>query len=430
VRRAPLSPHFVSIATTLLILSATFAAAQQSVVLHTFGKTTGDGISPWSALVSDKSGNLYGTTTAGGAFNHGTVFELIKPTTGPWTEEVLYSFGANSNDGTFPQAGVIFDDKGNLYGTNFGGSSDGSNTGTIFELSPPTSSGEPWTETLLYEFPNTHGNYGSPAGLVFGPHGVLYGVTTYGGNGDGSACELHPPTSPGGTWTEKTFFEFNVANGQEPEYQGGGLTVDSSGNLYGTAPFGGLYGSGVAYEFSPPVAGGPWTQTILYSFGSNPLDAFGPLCKVVFDSAGNMYGTSSVGGAYGYGTVWELSPPTTTGAPWTETILDSLTGTNGLNSRAGVVFDKAGNLYGTTFGGGTGNPEDGIVFELSPPAGSGDPWTETVLENFTNGAGGGQLYSGVLVNAQGTIYGTTSVGGLRNCGPDSDGCGVAFEIKP
>ncbi len=430
MKRVPFCPHLVSIATTLIIVSTTFAAAQRSVVLHTFGRTTGDGMSPWSALVSDKSGNLYGTTTAGGTFNHGTVFELIKPTTGPWTEEVLYSFGANSNDGTFPQAGVIFDNKGDLYGTTFGGSIDGSNSGTVYELSPPTTSGAPWTETLLFAFPNARGNSGTPAGLVFGAHGVLYGVTTDGGNGDGSAFELHPPAVAGGPWTEKTFFLFDIANGQEPEYQGGSLTVDASGNLYGTAPFGGVYGSGVVYEFSPPAGGGPWTETILYSFGSSPLDAIGPLCKVVFDSAGNLYGTSAAGGAYDYGAVWELSPPTTTGDPWTETIINSLTGSNGLNSRAGVVFDKAGNLYGTTFGGGTGNPEEGVVFELSPPAVSGDSWTETVLENFTNGPGGGQLYSGLLVNQQGTIYGTTSTGGLPNCGPYSNGCGVAFELKP
>jgi uncharacterized repeat protein (TIGR03803 family) len=149
---------------------------------------------------------------------------------------------------------------------------------------------------------------------------------------------------------------------------------------------------------------------------------------VVFDSAGNLYGTTGGGGASNDGTVFELAPPAAPGDPWTETIIHSFNGSDGSNIRDGVVFDQAGNLYGTAFGGGTGSPSDGTVFELSPPLVAGGTWTETTLTSFTGGTGGGQPYAGVLVGPQGTVFGTTSVGGLRNC--YSYGCGVVFEIKP
>jgi uncharacterized repeat protein (TIGR03803 family) len=409
-------------AAIILTASSSLAAAQQFNVIHIFGKTAGDGLAPWANLVSDKYGNLYGTTAAGGTFNNGAVFELIKPTTGGlWTEQVLYSFGTNPGDGSFPQAGVIFDPKGNLYGTTFYGT--GSSSGTVFELSPPATTGAPWTETLLYSFSNTGGNTGSgTGGLVFGKAGVLYGLDVYGGEGYGTAFELHPPAVSGGAWTEKRIFLFNRINGEEPEYECGSLTPDASGNFYAEAIFGGKYDGGLVFELSPPIGDGSWTETELFNLGNVPDGPAGAIGKVVFDEAGNIYGTTTAGGTHNDGTVFEISPPAAPGDPWTETTIHSFDGTDGNNLRAGVVFDKSGNLYGTTFG------PQGTVFELSPPSIPGGEWTETTLHTFTGSNDGGQPYAGLYINSQGIIFGTTSVGG-GNCVRGLCG-GVAFEIKP
>jgi uncharacterized repeat protein (TIGR03803 family) len=416
---------------TIAFAFAAVCAPAQEHILHTFA-TTGDGISPWSSLVSDASGNLYGTTTGGGTFNQGTVFELVRPAGGAWTEKILYNFGSNSNDGSFPEAGVIFDRAGNLYGTTFYGTpTSQTNTGTVYELSPPTTVGGDWTETILYGFGTVQGNIGSGiGGLVFGLHGSLFGVTVYGGNGLGGVFELRPPSTTGGAWQEHMIYTFTGGlDGQEPEYGCAGLTTDSAGNLYGTAVFGGATGNGTVFKLSPHVGGGSWIETTLYSFGANSTDGIVPVSNVLFDQTGNLYGSTSFGGSGGKGTVFELSPPTVAGNPWTENILYNFSGPDGQEIRAGVIFDAGGNLYGTSYNGGTATHPNGTVFKLTPPGTTGAPWTETVLHSFTGGLDGGQPYAGLLLDRNGILLGTTSTGGTKPCFSLS-GCGVAFAIRP
>ncbi len=343
--------------------------------LHNFGATTSDAALPIADMVIDAKGNLYGTTFAGGAYGLGTVFELSPGTGGTWTEKVLYSFGVSLADGKIPEAGVIFDAKGNLYGTtSVGGTSDttyGGGYGTVFELSPGT--GGTWTEKTLHNFSylsQTDG-YFPEAGLVFDAAGNLYGTTADGGTGQdleggGTVFELTPA---GATWNEKVIYNFG--GGSPNGYLiKGSVVIDSKGNLYGTANSGGNgFGlDGTLFELSP-AAGGAWTFNVLHSFGAYETDGINPGASLVFSSAGNLYGTTSGGGANNYGTVFELTPET--GGGWLESVVHSfnLSSTDGANPYASLILDAAGNLYGTTayggsHGGSVGGLTGGTVFEI------------------------------------------------------------------
>jgi uncharacterized repeat protein (TIGR03803 family) len=215
---------------------------------------------------------------------------------------------------------------------------------------------------------------------------------------------------------------FNFNHSVEPLSSAGSLVADKHGNLYGTTASGGAYDQGQVFELSPPTTpGSPWTETVLYSFGAYAADGIGSGGAVVTDAAGNLYGTTIAGGAYSEGTVWELSPPTASGEPWTETILHNFAGDpDGAVAYTGLVFDKSGNLYGVTYGGGTEPCSCGTVFELSPLGGG--VWSETVLHAF-EGSDGRLPFGGLLINSYGEIYGTTQAGGNFNNG-------IAFELRP
>jgi uncharacterized repeat protein (TIGR03803 family) len=263
-----------------------------------------DGSSPSSGLILDSSGNLYGTTENGGGGTDcsgnyagcGTVFELSPNGSGGWTETILYSFQGGS-DGALPTSGLVFDQAGNLYGTTrFGGGT----FGTVFELSPKGSGG--WTETILYTFTNnSDGAY--PQGLIFDQKGNLYGTTVGGGglcgggfNPCGTVFELSPNGSGG--WTETSLYVFQVSDGiWNPNP---GLVFDQAGNLFGTTPASGEngcvegYGCGAVFELSPNGSGG-WKETLLFSFQGGS-DGVGPNPGLMFDQAGNLYGTAQAGG--------------------------------------------------------------------------------------------------------------------------------------
>jgi uncharacterized repeat protein (TIGR03803 family) len=272
-------------------------------VLHTFKGT--DGQSPIGGLIFDATGNLYGMTSAGGAYNYGTAFELTPKPGGGWKQKVLHSFLDNGSDGFTPQAGLIFDAAGNLYGTTYGGGGD--HQGTVFELIPTT--GGSWTEKVLHSFVaggigGTDG-YSPVAGLSFDAAGNLYGTTLYGGSyNQGTVFEL---TLVNGSWTSIVLHSFDD-NGTDGSYPGAGLTFDAAGNLYGTTEHGPIpYFYGMLFELSP-TAGGIWTETVLHYFDSNAGDGTGPGGSLIFDASGNLYGTTANGGAYGYGTVFEVRP--------------------------------------------------------------------------------------------------------------------------
>ncbi len=396
----------------VLAVVAGAVASDTQTLLHVFSGIP-DGASPYASLIADSSGNLYGTTVGGGTHQGGTVFELSPDGNGGWTYNTLYSL-TGGNDGKYPWATLAFDNEGNLYGTCTEGGTN--SAGTVFELSPGT--GGSWTLTRTYSFTN-QGGLGTPvAGVVVDSAGNLYGTTQNGQSNHGAAYELTPS---GDTWTEQTVHDFTGGtDGNEPS--NGGLIMDRLGNLYGTTAFGGTYGRGVVFRLRN--TGGGWIETVLYNFTGNADDGSLPLGYLVVDNRGSLYGTTAFT-TFGdwKGGVYKLTPPPTasqssaTGAQWQISWLYHFTGgADGGGSYSGVVFDSAGNLYGTTYSGGTQNQSAcngycGVVFKLTP-----SPWTESVLWTFTGNADGGIPEDGVFVAPSGNLYGTASMGGHFDLG--------------
>lgn len=325
---------------------------------------------------------------------------------GQATETVLWNFG-HDGDGASPAGRLIFDASGNIFGTTeVGGTNCLSNggCGTVFELSP---SADGWTETVLYDFcsvPPYCADGAIPfAGLVFDNQGNLYGTTNEGGHwGVGTVFELSPPSTQGGQWTETVLWSFGSTKTDGGYPYLGTLNWDTAGNLYGTTELGGASDQGTVYELSPNSTGG-WIETIIHNFdGQNgALPAFG----VAIDSAGNLYGTTKEGGSADLGLVYMLSP--SSNGRWKETVAHAFTGQNGANPYSPISIDQAGNLYGTFSTGGQGSCEYGPcggVFKLTPKAGGG----VSVSSFFFNGQNGGNPFSGVLVDDQtSALYGTT-----------------------
>jgi uncharacterized repeat protein (TIGR03803 family) len=428
--RASLALEYAILCVALIMVAAPAGAlsAPIEIVLHAFTGEGQDGSTAIAGLIADNNGNLYGTTAGGGASGNGTVYELSPPMAGEvWTETVLYAFTGGS-DGSSPLAKLTFDGNGNLYGTTAGGGASGK--GTVFELSPPTAGGK-WSLNTLYQF--TGGSDGGlPSGVILAS-GNLYGMTWRGGaSGKGTVFELSPPTA-GGKWTLNTLYPFT--GGSDGANPTGGLIMDSEGNLYGTTAWGGASGNGTVFELTPPAAaGGMGTLNTLYAF-TGGSDGGSPLAGLTFGSKGNLYGTTYFGGASGFGTVFELTPPAATGGMGTLNTLHAFAGgsSDGANPGAGVTFDSSGNLYGTTTWGGGSCPNGGesgcgVVFELSPPGRLRGVvgWTETLLldfsDNFTVGA---NPSAGLILDSKGNLYGTTPEGGV-SCG--GIGCGVVFEL--
>jgi uncharacterized repeat protein (TIGR03803 family) len=339
-----------------------------------------------------------------------------------WKEKVLYSFQGGVNDGSLPAGGVVFDSQGNLYGaTTYGGLTAcaiGGECGTIFQLSRPVQKGDPWTEKLIYKFQGQGSNDGGvpSGGLILDAAGNLYGITAYGGSGDcvllglragcGTVYELSPPKQKGGAWKETILYSFPTA--KQGYFPNGNLVFEKSGNLYGATTFGGTKGTscdayyggqcGVVFELTPPKAKpGRWTEQVLHNFAGG-TDGANPNGGLVLDSKGNVYGTTYMGGSGDWGTVYQLKPPTRKGGVWTEKQLLVFTSGNagGLPS-AGVIFDSKANLYGTTVG---------TIFRLAPPSTKSGRWKHTILSTFNNY----EAYDpdGALVfDPGGSLYGTT-----------------------
>ena len=211
-------------------------------------------------------------------------------------------------------------------------------------------------------------------------------------------------------------YSFSGADGGGPV---AGLIFDTAGNLYGTTEEGGAHGAGIVFELTPN-GDGSWTESVLHSF--NGTDGSSPFAGVIFDQAGNLYGTTGFGGASATGTVFKLTP--NSNGSWTESVLHSFKGKDGLQPVAGVIFDQAGDLYGTTPEGGA--YDYGVVFKLAPNSNGG--WNETLLHTFTGGKDGGVLVAGVIFDQAGNLYGTTRNEDRSLCG--GQGCGVVFKLTP
>jgi uncharacterized repeat protein (TIGR03803 family) len=392
-------------------------AASAERVLYSF-RGTPDASIPTSNLISDDAGNLYGTTARGGISNgyggNGTVFKL-SPASGHWRETILYKFSGGS-DGEYPSSGLVRDSAGNLYGTTSQGGSSSCGCGVVFKVD---SSG---AETVLYSFTATDGEYPT-GGLIFDPQGDLFGTTSNGGTyGNGAVFELIP--NSGGTWTEQVLYSFtnNSGDGSTPD---GGVVMDNAGNLYGTTETGFNSSSINGTVFELKHSGSSWTESILYTF-TGGSDGGRPFAGLTIHD-GKLYGTTIAGGI-GAGVVFELAPSST---GWTETVIHTFTGhPDGTAPEAGVIFDKSGNLYGTTYSGGWRYCfiGCGTIFKLTPKTGGG--WQETVLYRFNGrGVGDGEnSEAGLLRDAKGHLYGTTPVGGGAKSCPS--GCGVVFELSP
>ena len=405
------------------------ATAQTFTVIHTF-TGGGDGAIPQAGLTMDAAGNFYGTTSSGGYMGSdecrtrngcGVVFKLTHKPSG-WILVPFYSFQGGT-DGNGPLSRVVPGPNGGLYGTTYSGGSpgcSGDTCGTVYRVTPQARVCEKafcsGTETVLYRF--TGGRDGANptwGDLNFDQAGNVYGTTLQGGdNGVGAVFTLSP--SHGG-WTESTLYSFALETGAYPQ---SGVIFDSAGNLYGAASNYGLYGYGMIYQLAPSASG--WSESTLYSF-QGAADGLGPVGGLVFDSSGNLYGTTVAAGAgTGGGTVYKLA---NLPGGWSFATLYSLSGAYG-GPDDSLTMDAAGNLYGTTYEDGAF--EYGSVFKLSPQ--SDGSWLYSDLHDFTPGSTDGRWPVGsVFVDANGNLFGTASGGGDRShC--ETVGCGVIWEITP
>jgi uncharacterized repeat protein (TIGR03803 family) len=406
VKRFSSSLFGALLAFAAIFVLALSAQAQTYKILHAFtGGADGGGV--WDGVTFDVQGNIYGTTSGGGAYGYGTVFELSPNLDGSWTESVLHSFAPGASEGSIPTGGLVFDAAGNLYGTApFGGAHD---FGDVFEMTP--SSGG-WTESVIYSFGTNKNDGGRPySGLVTDKLGNLYGTTPA-----GTVFEL---TQGQGGWAESILYTFcsktNCTDGEEPF---AGVVLDNNRNLYGATQAGGVFAGGTVYELRHSSSG--WKESLPHSFGSFPKDGKdGALGELVFDSSGNLYGTTFAGGANlcltGCGTVYKLTR--TSSGHWQESVLYNFqNGATGNGPGAGVAVDGSGNLYGTTIYGGSACG-CGVVYKLAPGSGG---WTYTVLHTFV-GTDGAEPDANLILH-NGKVYGTASGGGA--------GGGVVFEVTP
>lgn len=348
-------------------------------VLYSF-KGGSDGVSP-TGISKKASGYRYGVTSEGGTNNKGTIYEI-----GPGgVETVLHTF-AGGSDGASPDGALIKDKAGNLYGTTYYGGA--SNAGTVYKMAGGT-------ETVLYSFTGGSDGANPVSSLMEDNAGNLYGTTPYGGaDALGVVFEL----APDGTETVLHTF----TGGGDAAFPYAGLIKDKAGNFYGTGSAGGADGQGAMFKLAP---GG--TETVLYSFAGGSDGAI-PSSTLILDKAGNLYGTTYEGGGGscggGCGIVFKVAPD------GTETVLHVLAGgtSDGSYPYAGVVMDKAGNLYGTAYEGGTDGY--GVIFQLAPDG------SETLLYSFTGGTDGANPDANLVENRKGVLFSTAATGGANGYG--------------
>jgi uncharacterized repeat protein (TIGR03803 family) len=403
---------------------------------RTTATTTGDGAAPFSQLIADASGNLYGTTTAGGTGDFGTVFKLTKSATG-FTESVLYRF-RGSNDGWFPNGKLLLDKSGDIIGTTaMGGYS--SDLGTVFKLTPYKTT---YTFSVLYRFRGDPDGAFPNTGVLIDKYGFLYGSTDGGGSNTDS-CSEGPNDSPGCgmvfrlSLTSAGYYRELIVDGFANDYGSpSGLIEDTAGNFYGTAGTGaGDFGE--AFELSPGATpADPYTQKNIWASGGAP-NATDPLAGLFGDSKGNLYGTTFMGGSvkcggFGCGAVYRLEESASGGTYAEATLYGFKDSPDGSGPTSTLIADAKGNLYGTTQGGGlqkcyypgtTSITGCGIVFRLTPNA-TATAYSYSILYTFKGGVDSGVPLEGLYIDSSGDLFGVTSGNGT------STDFGTVFQLTP
>jgi uncharacterized repeat protein (TIGR03803 family) len=376
--------------------------AQTFSVIYNFGGSGEGGLYPLAGLAIDAAGNLYGTASIGGSSGAGVVFKMTES----GQETVLYSF-TGGTDGANPEASLLMDSAGNLYGTTYAGGTNG--IGTVFKL---TQSGQ---ETVLYNFAGGTADGANPqASLIMDRAGNLYSTTYAGGAyGLGTVFEL----SKNGKETVLHSFGAGT-DGASPV---AGVTMDAGGNLYGTTSAGGTYTYGTVFQLTPvPVLltsslSPRYRESILHNF-THQDDGDVPYAGLIFDRNGNLYGAATGGGVNSGGTIFELTP---SAGGWNFTVVYGIAGWDISGAFQDLYMDASGNLWGTTHCDGT--YQAGTVYELTNSRGT---WNYTSIYVFTGGNDGLYSYSNLVFDTQGNLYGTTKQGG------DDYGFGVVFKITP
>ena len=431
----------LSIVAVLSVLSSFSPAQTKETVLHKF-QGNSDGFDVRSGVVVDAKGDMFGTSFfGGGAAGAGIVYEMTPPATigGAWTETVIHRFSYHDiGDGLSPWGGLAMDGDGDLFGTAWLGGTCGS-CGLVFELSPPATQGGTWAYQVIHDFIDDGLDGMNPqADLVIDAQGELFGTTSAGGAGGcvGGCGTVFELSRSGGIWVDDILHSFPAhGNGFDASGgTGGSVTLDSAGNVFGTTREDGL-GLGTVFELARPAPGGRWRYRNIYSFSSE-ADGFDPEAGVAFDSRGNLYGTTNSGGVQGCygvgcGTVFRLKMQPD--GSWSHVILYAFRGTgDGGTPTASVIVGPDGVVYGTTQIWGTGNgctgSGCGVAYSLTRPMRPG-MWRQTVLHTFLHGADGYVPYGELVFGPGGLIYGATEFGGKPTC-ESGFGCGTVFSVTP
>jgi uncharacterized repeat protein (TIGR03803 family) len=385
----------------------TFTAVGGEQVIYSF---TGDadGEYPDTQLTIDSAGNLYGTTVQGGRYSSGTVFQLKHSASG-WTHTVLYDFRGGA-DGGEPYKGVTLDAHGNLYGTavvggTFTGPCIEQGCGVVYRL---TNTGGRWSQTVIHSFTGTGGDgYGPGSPVALDRLGNVYGTTPTGG-ADGLGIVYQLVAGGTGNFTEKIIHTF-TGGSDGGTGSAAAPIVTLGGQVIGVATVGGANGAGTIYQLTPTQSG-EWAVTTLYAFKGEPDSGF-PYGGVVIDRTGNIYGTTYYAGANDLGTIYELSRRS---GVWTESSLYSFRGgTDGSGPISTLITAADGTLYGTTSEGGA-TCSCGTIFQLTQAGGKP---VYSVVYRFLGAPDGGFAYNGLVAGVGGNVlYGTTVHGGTSDDG--------------
>jgi uncharacterized repeat protein (TIGR03803 family) len=385
----------------MLALGAMPAHAQTLKTLVNFDVTP-HGWGPLSTLIMDANGNLFGTTANGGPEEFGgTVFKLAKTSAGyASTPSILVNLKGATGESPF--AGMVADADGNLFGTAFSGGND---NGTVFEV-VKTATGYLSTPRILFTFDGPHGALPG-AGLIIDAAGNLFGTTLVGGASDNGTVFEIAKTAHGYASTPTVLVSFDGTNGMNPYAK---LLEDAAGDLFGTTYSGGGLGGGTAYEIVKTKKGYSDTPVTLFDF--DITHGSFPQSSLIADARGDLFGTTSRGGALNFGTVYEIVK-TAGGYASTPDVLVSLDEEHGIFPLGDLIADAHGNLFGTSSAGGTG-VEHGTVFEVVKTA-DGYSSTPIVLANF-DGANGSEPAAALLADSEGNLFGTTFRGGTIDVG--------------